>query len=168
MEMIMKKEEKRKDSKSRSDRNLRRAAALGVMLTLGTSAFAEENGTLFGKTENIFTIKAVDDMCEIVIYARDASADGRITPDEQSHLDAMRINFDRNYGEGSCKFVMAKTLEFAGTPGGERVKKQMSKGEISAEQGLKAFVSNGVKQGAVKQKSMKTMGLELSDYEYGR
>lgn len=151
-----------------TSRNLRRAAALGVMLTLGTSAFAEGDGTLFGKTENTFSMKAVDDMCEIVTYAREASADGRITPDEQSRLDAMRANFDISYGEGAGKFVMAKTLEFAGTPGGEGIKRQMGKGEISAEQGLKALVSKGVKQGAEKQKSMKTMGMKLSDYEYER
>lgn len=151
-----------------TSRNLRRAVALGVMLTLGTSAFAEGDGTLFGKTENTFSMKAVDDMCQIVTYAREASADGRITPDEQNRLDAMRANFDISYGEGAGKFVMAKTLEFAGTPGGEGIKRQMGKGEISAEQGLKALVSKGVKQGAEKQKSMKTMGMKLSDYEYGR
>lgn len=151
----------------RNTKNLRRAAALGVMLTLGTSAFAEGDGTLFGKTENTFSMKAVDDMCEIVTYAREASADGRITPDEQARIDMMRTNFDSNYGQGAGKFVMAKTLEFAGTPGGEGIKRQIGRGEISAEQGLKAFVSKGVKQGAEKQKSMKTMGMKLSDYEYG-
>lgn len=147
-------------------KSVKKAVTLGVMFTLGVSAFAIGNGKLFEK--NDWNLNAVDDMCSIIEYSGKANADGIIDAGEKAELEKMFSTYDTNYGKGAGKFVLTESMKYA---------KELPAGiELSTqgEKGMKAIVQNSVRKVADVQRSMDTINrtsnekLTLADYEFGR
>jgi len=159
--MIKTKENLQEQKKKKS--NLRRVTALGVMFSVGVSAFAG-NGSLFDITPEKIDKGAITDVVKIVNYVNETSKDGQITKEEQDKIDALKSDYDKNYGTGACKFVLNTMRDYSKTPGGMSLLQQ-------GETGLIFAAHRAVKEAAQKQDCMRILGSltgktsTLADYE---
>lgn len=153
---------KRKEKSPVAKKNLFKAAALGIMFTLGTSAFAD-NGSLFSKSGVTYDDKAVQDIVSIIEYSSDCSKDGIVDDVEKENIKLAKAGFDKKYGEGACKFIVSEIMDYSKTPGGIGIMQQ-----TDYKKGLEIMADRAVEKGAQQQKVMQNFNMTLNDYEFGR
>lgn len=154
--------------KTATSKKIKRAVVLGVMFTMGVSAFAHGKGEGKIYERSAWKTSAVDDMCAILDYSAEIQKDGIITEEEKLKLQDMASQYDIDYGKGAAKFVINATDEYA--------KKTSAGIELSSqgEKGRFAIVQNSVRRAAETQKSMDSLSdsnkkITLADYEgFGR
>lgn len=143
-------------------RNWTKGAALALMFTLGTSAFADK-GSLFDSKTNNYDMKAVDDIVNIVDFVQKNLTENGLNESAQAKVDGIRDYFDTKYGEGSMKFVMVSMSDYSKTPGGMMLQKSASENGINP---VAAVADHCVRKAADRQKMMKSFDMTLADYDY--
>lgn len=153
---------KTKNNKPRKH-NLKKIAALGIMFGVGISAFATgQSGKLFDVNPENYSFNAVNDVVKVVESIKDASIDSVVDKKELSNIFDLMAEYDKNYGEGSCSFVVKKMTEISKTPGG--ISLVIPPGDDS----IIHIANQAVRKAALQQKDMESMGYTLKDCEYGR
>lgn len=140
---------------------LKKIAALGIVFGVGISAFANgQSGKLFDVNPENYSFNAVNDVVKVVESIKDASIDSVVDKKELSNIFDLMAEYDKNYGEGSCRFVVNKMTEFSKTPGG------MSLATQTGNDSIIHIANQAVKKAALQQKAMESMGYTLKDYDY--
>ena len=153
---------KTKNDKPRKH-NLKKIAALGIMFGVGISAFATgQSGKLFDVNPENYSFNAVNDIVKVVESIKEASIDFVIDKKEISNIFDLMAEYDKNYGEGSCRFVVSKMTEFSKTPGGISLVTQ------TGDDSIIHIANQAVRKAALQQEAMRSMGYTLKDYNYGR
>lgn len=159
----METEIEKQNQKPSASKKIRKAVALGVMFTLGVSAFAHGKGEGKIYERNAWKTSAIDDMCAILDYSAEILKDGIITEAEKSKLQSMSAEYNTDYGKGATEFVIRASNEYSKTPAGASL---ASKGK----DGMTAIIQKSVRRAAETQKSMNTLSsgekkMTLADYE---
>lgn len=146
-------------------KNYMKGAALAVMFTLGTGAFADK-GSLFDSKSNNFDMKAVHDVVEIMHFAWSRGSGRELNSADKEHISRLQEEFDKKYGEGSLKYIAHTMNEYAKTPGGKALLKTTENGVNP----IKEIATISVRRAAIQEKSMKILNSKntLADYEYSR
>lgn len=142
---------------------LKQMAAAAILCAGGISAFAD-GGSLFSQKANRFDSKAVDEMVSAVVWMAEAGKDG-YDASEKAKFNEMKSRYDESFGEGAFKYVFTEMREYAKTPGGMELSKSAKEKGFDS---LKVHAERAVKGASQKQKSLKTLGLSLGEYDYGR
>lgn len=122
--------ENTEQTKGNISKHIKKAVALGVMFTVGVSAFAHGigpshdriEGKLYGnpsiekmdgwqRTRETYSTDAISDMCKIIRVSQEAEKDGVITKSEEQTLKSMFAKYDADYGKGASKFVLNAATE---------------------------------------------------------
>ena len=153
---------KEETQKKSNNKSLKKVAAISLMFTLGTSAFAGD-GKLFTKNANYYDIQAVNDIVAVVNYQQECLKDGSFSQEEKQKIASMQTDYDKNYGEGAFKYVYVEMNEYSKTPA--FIANAIELGE---EKSKTALAHHAVRNAARQQEIMARMDYKLSDYEYGR
>ena len=103
----MENKEKAKETK-REKGKLKKLVALGTMFSVGVSAFAAGtgNGRLWEVGSTSYNQDAVTDIVFLVDTIKEANMDRKLSAEEQNLIKKLQSDYDKNYGEGACKFVI--------------------------------------------------------------
>lgn len=123
--------ENTEQAKGNISKHIKKAVALGVMFTVGVSAFAHGigpshdriDGKLYGnpsiekmngwqRTRETYSTDAIGDMCKIIRMSQEAEKDGVVTASEEAALKSMFAKYDADYGKGAAKFVINAAAEY--------------------------------------------------------
>ena len=138
---------------------LKQAAALSIMCSLGTSAFAGE-GSLWDYAANNYDTKAVDDIVTAVEYSLESAKDNVISEHEKQLLNEMKNKYDTDFGVGSFSFVINEISDFSNTPQGKSLGNEAIKRSLNP---LKAIASHAVNKASKVQKQIKSLDMTLAD-----
>lgn len=150
-----------KENQNNQKNTLKKVAALGIMFSVGVSAFAAGNGNgngSLGTDMFSYNADAVTDVVNFLDTLKKSKSDGIVDQKEQETIRNMQSQFDKDYGPGSCKFIVNTMVEYLKTPGGKSLIQQ-------SDDGIVFVINKAVREANTQQYISNLNGSTLADYQ---
>ncbi len=148
-----------KEKQNNNKNTLKKVAALGIMFSVGVSAFAAGNGNgSLGTDMFSYNADAVTDVVNLLDTLKKSKSDGIVDQKEQETIRNMQSQFDKDYGPGSCKFIVNTMAEYLKTPGGKSLIQQ-------SDDGIVFVINKAVREANTQQYISNLNGSTLADYQ---